>query len=173
MEPDPVDTARYRAAQADPTAPGASEYIAYCNTIINTNIQPLTEPPAVPEPTQPVHIATLDELMSSHAVIVAKEVADAASLTSLASPTPDVFRPQLFQWAAAGFPDMYIIHAISVTPPSICADGVTRSFAKYVEYCLKTDMGTIIQSMAALMRGIQPSWSAEGNTIRIHVSRSS
>jgi hypothetical protein len=117
------------------------------------------------------HIVTLDELMASQAAVRASEVVDGRALSVLTALSRDMFRPQLFQWAAAGFPDLFVIQSISVTPPNICSDGVTRSFAKYVEYCLGIDLGTVIQNMAAMMTGIQPSWSAEGNTIRIHVSR--
>jgi len=122
-------------------------------------------------PTEVPNIATMEELMASHSAIISKETADTQALSSLVTPTRDGFRPQLFQWAAAGFPDLYIVQSISVTPPDICADGVTREIGKYVEYCIEKNLGEVIEGMKALMTGMQPSWSVSGNTLRIHVTR--
>ena len=122
-------------------------------------------------PTEAPNIATMEELMASHSAIISKETADTKLLSSLVTPTRDGFRPQLFQWAAAGFPDLYIVQSISVTPPDICADGVTREIGKYVEYCIGKNLGEVIEGLKALMTGMQPSWSVLGNTLRIHVTR--
>ena len=123
-------------------------------------------------PVEPPHIATLEELMASHTATIAKEAVDKETLRQLFSPTRDTFRPQLFQWAAAGFPDLYIVQTFPVTPPAICADGVKREIGKYVEYCIGVDLGAVITALQALMIGIQPSWSMDGNTLRIHVTKS-
>jgi hypothetical protein len=128
-------------------------------------------PSAATGPVEVPTIATMEELMASYSVIVAKETADTQALSSLVTPTRDGFRPQLFQWASAGFPDLYIVQSISVTPPDICADGVTREIGKYVEYCIGKNLGEVIEGLKALMTGMQPSWSVSGNTLRIHVTR--
>ncbi len=123
-------------------------------------------------PVEPVAIVTMEELMASHSAILAKEAADTQLLvSSLINPTRDGFRTLLFQWASAGFPDMHIIQSISVTPPTMCADGVTREIGKYVEHCVGKDLGQVIEGLKALMTGIQPSWSIDGNTLRIHVTK--
>ena len=132
-----------------------------------------TSPVDPPPPPAPIHIATLDELLASHVAVVAHEAADKSALMCLSVPTPDGYRAQLFQWAAAGFPDLYIVQSVSVTPPSICADGVTREIGKYAEYCMGKDLGAVVSSLSALMTGIRPSWSVSGNTLRIHVTRAS
>jgi hypothetical protein len=123
-------------------------------------------------PVEPPHIATLEELMASHSVVLAQETADKQTLKALMTPSRDGLRPQLFQWAAAGFPDMYIVQSFTVSPPAICSDGETRSTGKYIEHCLGTHMGDVIDGMKALMPGIQPCWSISGSSLRIHVSRS-
>lgn len=128
-------------------------------------------PSAATGPVELPSIATMEELMASHAATISKENADTQLLSSLANPTRDAFRPQLFQWAASGFPDLYIIQSISVTPPAICTDGITRGVGKYIEYCIGKHMGQVIDGMKALMTGIQPSWSTNGNTLRIHVTK--
>ena len=128
-------------------------------------------PSAYTGPVEQPYIATLDELLSSYESTIAQETVDKLALSVLTNPSRESFRPQLFQWAAAGFPNGYIIQSISINPPNICSDGVTRNVGKYVEYCIGTDLGSVIQSMSALMTGIQPTWSTLGNSVRIHVNR--
>ena len=128
-------------------------------------------PSAYTGPVEPPHIVTLDELLSSYESTLAKETADKSALSILTSPSRELFRPQLFQWAAVGFPSGYIIQTFKVNPPNICSDGVTRNVGKYIEYCVGTDMGTVVESLAALMTGINVAWSTTENSLRIHVSR--
>ena len=123
------------------------------------------------EPTPDV-IATMEELMSSHAVVVTQEESDRTSLSALTNPTSAQYRPQLFTWAAAGFPGIYVIQSFTLTPPSICSDGVTRDIVAYVPYLTGQDIGVMIAGIQALMTGITVSFSFQGNTLRIHVSRS-
>jgi len=128
-------------------------------------------PSAESGPTEPSNIVSLEELMASHGVIFAKEEADKKTLSSLLNPSRDTLRAQMFQWASAGFPDTHTVQIFTVTPPSICSDGVTRTFGKYIEYCIGNDMGNVIDKLKTLMPGIQPSWSVQGETLRIHVTR--
>ena len=132
---------------------------------------PTLFPTAATGPVEPPQIASLEELMQSHAVVVTKETTDRQSLSGLINPLRDQYRPQLFQWAAAGFPPTFVVQMFDITPPNICSDGVTRNVGKYIEYCVGTDMGSVVQSLAALMTGINVAWSTTGNTLNIHVSR--
>ena len=141
------------------------------NTVIATGPTGPTIPIGPTTPPVPVQIATLDELLASHVAVVAQEAADKCTLACLSVPTPEGYRTQLFQWAAAGFPDLYVVQSVSVTPPSICADGVKREIGKYAEYCMGKDLGAVVSSLSALMTGIRPSWSVSGNTLRIHVTK--
>jgi len=160
---------------------GANEYIKLVAPYIVPSIEPPFVPPTVlamfpnaeSGPTESPHIATLDELMASHAATIAKEAADKAVLNILLSPTREAFRTQLFQWASAGFPDLYVIQTFSITPPEICTDGETREIGKYIEYCIGTDLGSVITTIKSLMTGIQPSWSITANSLRIHVTKAS
>jgi hypothetical protein len=123
------------------------------------------------EPPPPPSIATMEELMASHAVIVAQEANDRASLAPLLNPTREGFRPQMFAWAAAGFPGIYVVQSFSFTPPNVCSDGVTRDVMAYTWYLLRTDIGEIIAKIQSLLTGITVSYSFEGNALKIHVSR--
>lgn len=128
--------------------------------------------PVVPTPTPTVPtIATMEELMASHAVLVAKETADRAALTPLTAPTPEAYRPQLFAWAAAGFPAIYVVQSFSLTPPSMCSDGVTRDAVNYAWYLLGVEIGGILANIQSMLTGITVSYSFDGNVLRIHVSK--
>lgn len=120
---------------------------------------------------EPPHIATLDELMASHAVIVAKENADRATLDPLLNPTRDAYRPQLFAWAAAGFPGIYIIQSFEFTPPNICSDGVTRDAYGYTMYLLGIEISKVLGNIQSMLTGIIVTFSFQGSVLRIHVSK--
>ena len=117
------------------------------------------------------HIATIEELLSSHAALVAQETADRAALTPLTAPTAEAYRPQLFAWAAAGFPPIYVVQSFSLTPPSMCSDGVTRDAVNYAWYLLGAEIGDVLANIQSLLTGIVVSYSFAGNALKIHVTR--
>jgi len=116
-------------------------------------------------------ITTMDELLSSRAAVLAQETNDRATLAPLLNPTRESYRPQLFAWAAAGFPGIYVVQSFSFTPPNVCSDGVTRDVVTYAWYLLGTDIGQVIAKIQSLLTGIVVSYSFEGTVLRIHVSR--
>jgi hypothetical protein len=119
----------------------------------------------------PPPIATMEELMASHAVIVAQEAAERATLAPLLNPTREGYRPQMFAWASAGFPAIYVVQSFTFTPPSVCSDGVTRDVVAYAWYLLGTDISQVITKIQSLLTGIVVSYSFAGNVLRIHVSK--
>ena len=129
-------------------------------------------PTAATGPVEPPSIATLDELMSSHMVVVAKEAADRAALSGLVNPMRDQYRPQLFQWAGLGFPAIFIVQTFEVTPPTYCSDGVSRNSVEYLNYLIiPNTLDSVLETIRSLMPGITVSFSFLGNTLRIHVSK--
>lgn len=120
---------------------------------------------------EPPHIATLEELMTSHAATINKEGEDKTLLQCLLNPGASDFRPELFQWAAAGFPAIYVVKTFSLAPPSICSDGVARSVYEYVEYLLGVTHGVFLDTLMSRVTGIEFSYSYQGDSLRIHVSK--
>ena len=129
------------------------------------------EPAPAPAPAPAPVIATMDELMASHSVLVAKEAADRATLSPLLNPTRESYRPQLFAWASAGFPGIYVVQSFTFTPPSVCSDGVVRDAVGYTWYLLGVEIGGVLATIQSMLTGIIVSYSFQGNTLRIHVSR--
>jgi len=129
-------------------------------------------PSAQTGPIEPPIIASMEELVKSYEATIAQETQDRQMLQALLTPSREVFRTQLFQWAGRGFTDRYCIHSFTLTPPSVCSDGVVRTFPGYIDYCLNgKTMGHITETMASLMPGIEVSYSIIGNTAFIYVSR--
>ena len=127
--------------------------------------------PEEPAPAPAPVIATMDELMASHAVIVAKEAADRATLSPLLNPTREAYRPQLFAWASAGFPGIYVVKSFAFTPPNVCSDGVVRDIVGYTWYLLGVDIGDVLANIKSMLTGIIVSYSFAGNALQIHVSK--
>jgi hypothetical protein len=153
-----------------PTGPTGDENTGPTGPTGPTDIMTLF-PNAQTGTVEPPTIVTMEELMASHGVIVEKESVDRASLNALVNPTREQYRPQLFQWAAAGFPGIYVIQSFSVSPPDLCADGVRRDVNAYINYLTGTDMGAVVANIQSLVTGIVVSFSFEGNSVRIHVSK--
>jgi hypothetical protein len=130
-------------------------------------------PSAQTGPIEPPIIASMEELVKSYEATLAQETQDRQMLQALLTPSRELFRTQLFQWAGRGFTDRYCIHSFTLTPPIVCSDGVVRTFPGYIDYCLNgKTMGHITETMASLMPGIEVSYSIIGNTAFIYVSRS-
>ena len=129
-------------------------------------------PTAATGPTEAPQIVTLEELMQSYAVVVAKQDADKQSLTGLVNPQREQYRPQLFQWAGLGFPSAFVVQSFEITPPNVCSDGVTRDTMAYLQFLLSPiTFDEVLEKIRALTPGIGVSFSFSGNSLRIHVSR--
>lgn len=129
-------------------------------------------PTAATGPTEAPQIVTLEELMQSYAVVVAKQDADKQSLTGLVNPQREQYRPQLFQWAGLGFPSAFVVQSFELTPPNVCSDGVTRDTMAYLQFLLSPiTFDEVLDKIRALTPGIGVSFSFSGNSLRIHVSR--
>ena len=153
-------------------ATGPTEQVEYTGPTGATGPDLSMFPTAATGPVEPPSIATLDELMSSHSVVVAKEAADRAALSGLVNPMRDQYRPQLFQWAGLGFPTIFIVQTFEVTPPTYCSDGVSRNSVEYLNYLIiPNTLDSVLETIRSLMPGITVSVSFFGNTLRIHVSK--
>ena len=132
-----------------------------------------TGPTGETGPTGPTSIASLDELMETYTVIVTKEDTDRQSLSSLINPLSEQYRPQLFQWAGLGFPDVFIIKTFEINPPNICSDGVSRDTMAYLKFLLSPlTFNIALDTIRSLMPGIIVTFSFSGNTLQIHVTKS-
>lgn len=130
----------------------------------------------IPTPGEPVVILpppviTLDDILSSVEVVTQKEREDKANLESISTIPYETLKTKLLSWATSGFPNVYEIHKLTITPPTVCSDGVTRNLSDYIEFC----SGKPIQDHVALLQqrvqGMSISFCNMGTYISIVVSR--
>lgn len=122
-------------------------------------------------PVEPTSIITIDELLTSHNIVLQKEAADRVLLNPFLNPTREQYRPALFQWASIGFPDIHVVQSVFLEPPAVCSDGVVRDINAYISYLLGFGMGTVVENIQSLITGICVSYTLDRNTARIHVTR--
>ena len=133
-------------------------------TIPNIFLIPISNQP-------PAHIITLDELLASHEAILFKETTDKANISHFVNINSESIRASMFGWASQGFPDIYPIMNLQITPPPACSDGVVRTLYEYVEYCMGITMAQMVTNIQLRVKDIEISYSFSGNTLRLHVSR--
>jgi hypothetical protein len=118
------------------------------------------------------HITTIDELMTSLAAAVSKETEDKAILSVLVNAPRETLRGPLFQWAAAGFPFLYVLKSFTIVPPPICSDGVTRDTYQYINYCLGVNLSDLMVTLQSKAVGMTFTYSiVDFNTFQLHVGK--
>jgi hypothetical protein len=143
-----------------------------------TSTEPPTETgqsmyPTIPtEPTPPPTIS-LSDITNAVEVVQTKETQDKATLESIGTLSFEGLRSSLIQWAVAGYPNAYKVHEISVSPPGVCSDGVTRNLADYITFCSGKSIHEHVGVLQARMSDIAVSFAYTGFSILIVVSKSS
>lgn len=117
------------------------------------------------------HIITLDELLESYTVVAQKEASDKTLVNGFLNPGAEDVRPKLFEWARAGFPNIYTLQTLSMTPPVTCADGEARNVIQYAEYLTNKTIPESISTLQGKMPGLEVTMSHSANSITLHVSR--
>lgn len=125
-----------------------------------------TPPIIVPPP-----VITLDDILSSVEVVKQKENDDKASLESLASVPYDTLKSKLLTWATSGFPNVYELFKLTIVPPSICSDGVTRNLTEYIQFCSGKTMQEHVASIQQRVQDMVISFANMGSYIAVVVSR--
>lgn len=129
---------------------------------------PILEFPIVQTPLPPI---TIDDLLNSTSIIIKKETDDKLALEGIGTIPYDALKTKLLAWAAAGFPNVYEIHRVSIIPPTVCSDGVSRDLPTYIQFC----SGKTIQEHVAILQdrvvGMVISFANVGGYISIVVSK--
>ena len=96
---------------------------------------------------------TLDDILATTDLLIQKEAADKATLDAIATMTMDDLKTRLVVWGRLGFPNAYILHTFTLTPPAVCSDGVTRTLEEYISFCSGK---TIVEHVASVQAKIDP-----------------
>jgi hypothetical protein len=155
-----------------PTGPTGVEEEIVVDATGPTGSYPYPYPfPSATGPTGPVYIATIDQLVTQQSLALAQEATDRASLLPLTNPGSYNFTPALQAWASDGFPALGALVTITLTPPSPCSDGTTRTMYEYVSYLLGKDLGAATVALDVQFLGITIAYVLQANTLRICASR--
>ncbi len=125
-------------------------------------------------PTPPKsYIVTMDELLASHTVVAQKESGDRSSISTFFLPSEDDLRPKLFEWAGSGFPTIYPVRTLDLTPPVTCSDGQARNTLQYSEFLMNSTIAQCIATLQGKMPGLEVTFSHSARNMTLHVSRGS
>jgi hypothetical protein len=122
-------------------------------------------------PTGPTFVMTIEQLMETQQNAQQMENADKAKLNVLLNPNTAGLTPMFLQWTSQGFPPLFVLHSMSLTPPGVCSDGTVRNIYDYASYLLEGDLSAKVQAFATNFSGMEMSYTTGGNTINIHVSK--
>lgn len=139
------------------------------NVDISGASQYMLAPPPPPNP----FIVTLEELLASHSAVTQKESEDRAEVSRFLLPEGDDIRPKLFEWANKGFPTIYPLRSISLTPPVTCSDGQVRNTVQYTEFLRGNSISQSVSTLQGKMPGLEVTFSHSATNLTLHVSRDS
>jgi hypothetical protein len=96
----------------------------------------------------PPPVISMTDILSSVELLTQKEATDKSTLESIGAIPFDDLKSKLLTWGTLGFPNIYEIYRVAITPPTVCSDGVSRSLGDYIEFC----SGKPIQDHVAVLQ---------------------
>lgn len=124
--------------------------------------------PTPPAPPQPI---TIDDLLATNQMLLKKEADDKATLEGIGSISHEELKNKLIVWASSGFPNAFEIDRLSINPPQLCSDGVSRDLASYIEFCSGKPLQDHVAVLQAKVTGMSISFANMGNYISIVVTK--
>jgi hypothetical protein len=159
-------------SEQGPTGTGTTEGTTEGVTGTTGTTEGVTGTIEQPVPTPPPTIS-LSDITSAVEVVQVKEAQDKVTLESIGTLSFESLKASLIQWAVAGYPNAYKIYEISVSPPGVCSDGVTRNLADYITFCSGKTIHEHVDVLQARTVDIDVSFAYTGSSIIIVVSKSS
>jgi hypothetical protein len=115
---------------------------------------------------------SINDLLNSYEATLVKEASDRSAVASFTRPSVEGLKPELYKWAAAGFPSSYAISTLSLSPPTLCSDGVNRTLLHYFEWLFGKSLADWLHSLDEITDGMIFMFSHNGSTkITLHVTR--
>jgi len=115
---------------------------------------------------------SINDLLNSYEATLVKEAADRSSVATFTAPSVEGLKPELYKWAAAGFPSSYAISKLLLSPPTVCSDGVNRTLLHYFEWLFGKPIADWLHSLDEITDGMIFMFSHNGsNKITLHVTR--
>lgn len=122
-------------------------------------------------PAPPPAPITIDDLLSTVEMIQQKEAQDKLTLEGIGAMSHDTLKAKLLNWATAGFPNVYEVYRVSITPPAQCSDSVVRNLEDYIQFCSGKTIQEHVAVLGAKVTGMDISFANMGNYIAIVVTK--
>ena len=122
----------------------------------------------IPEPVP--DFLSLDDILSDHEIIMAKEEADRVLLDQIGSQHVLALKPKLVEWVGRGKPHAYPVMMLSISPPPKCSDGVERNLPDYITFCSGKSIEEHVGLLQAKLTGMNVSFANIGGQVAIVVS---
>jgi hypothetical protein len=119
-----------------------------------TSVDASGNPIVAPEPAPAPAPLTLADILNAAEVVTQKELTDKARLEAIGGITVETLRTALIHWGVLGFPNAWVLHSSTITPPQVCSDGVTRGLEDYIVFCSGK---TIAEHVAVLQEKVASS----------------
>lgn len=118
----------------------------------------------------PPDFLSLDDILSDHSIITAKEAQDKAIIDQIGSQHVSALKPILVEWIGRGKPNAYPIMMLDIQPPPKCSDGITRNLTEYITFCSGKSMEEHVGLLQAKLSGMSLSFANFGGQIAVVVS---
>jgi hypothetical protein len=113
----------------------------------------------------------MEQLLKTSQNALQLETTDKGKLSVLLNPNTAALTPAFLQWTSRGFPPIFVLASIILSPPTVCSDGVTRNIYDYATFLLGADLSSRVQIFATNFSGMEMSYTVSGTTVNIHVSK--
>jgi hypothetical protein len=123
------------------------------------------------DPPPPPPVITLADIMNATELVQQKETADKSLLESIGNVSFESLRSKLIQWASTGFPNAYQLMSISISPPQVCSDGITRGLPDYIVFCSGKTINEHVDLLQEKLPDMTVSFANMGGSIAIVVSK--
>ena len=116
-------------------------------------------------------ILSLEDLISDSEVLAQQEQQHKADVEGISSMTTTSLKPMLLQWAKQGFPGLFEIYRLTITPPTVCSDGIVRGLGDYIEFCSGKPLHEHVDELKKKLTGMDVGFVNYGTYISIVVSK--
>ena len=116
-------------------------------------------------------ILSLEDLLSDSEVLAQQEQKHKTDIEGISSMTTTSLKPVLLQWAKQGFPGLFEIYRLTITPPTVCSDGIVRSLGDYIEFCSGKPLHEHVDELKKKFTGMDIGFVNYGSYISIVVSK--
>ena len=115
-------------------------------------------------------LLSLEDLVSDHTILVAKEQSDKSLLDQIGVQHVIGLKPKLVEWVGVGKPYAYSIMTLDIQPPPKCSDGICRNLPDYITFCSGKSIEEHVGLLQAKLSGINVSFANIGGQVAIVVS---